>query len=223
MSGLAIEKREYLDYWSTERQHVDQLANRYPGCSCEDAATAEGGHGPVDDTEILRYFVMSRFDQDLAKGKRSWRPAVLSKIFKKGLSVCRLNRATREEVEYTASILHENAVQKDLEHGGVVAVLDFPCSAVRALREEGERLCCVVDTPLDPLPGGGFRRPSHADVVHSGVITDDQQKILMRLKIYNGINAEQNTTPAPDVKDCDLSPFIPNSIKPNSQEGVADG
>ena len=81
-------------------------------------------------------------------------------MFDNGLSVCRVDIATRDEVYVTAERLFGIMQRQYGHYGGIVGVLDFRCETVRRLTyEDGGRLACVLETPLDPNPDGGYDRP----------------------------------------------------------------
>lgn len=207
------EMREYLAEWPCEERQVPELARDFPDCACEGANSPDGSHGPVQDDETLRYFVNSRSDVDL-KRKKPFGPAKLGRMFDKGLSLCRVDMAAVGEVRRTAEMLFSIMRDRDPVYGGIVGVLDFRCLSVRTLRyEDGGRMVCVLETPLDPSEDGGFDRPSHADLVHSRQHCIDPQAI--RLVVFNAMREDASTTytPLEAVDGGSLVEFLPASLQ----------
>ena len=180
---------------------------------CECATSPEGSAGPINDEETLRYFVNSRSNADLKKN-RKFGPRSLNRIFSDGLSVCRVDMATPKEVYYTAENLFEIMRKHYDDYGGIVGVLDFKCKIVRQLAcEDGGRLICVLETPLDPNSDGGYNRPSHSDIVHAREHCEDQQAI--RVMVFNAIVADEGEpyTPLEKVDNGHLKEFLPPALK----------
>ncbi|BDW98098.1 hypothetical protein MACH10_37830 [Thalassospira tepidiphila] len=208
-NSAADEKRKFLDKWIESKGTASDLASRYPDCACEQAtASPKNGLGPVEDTEILRYFYVSRSDGDLKSRKRLQpTPRMFDRAFKGGMSVVRLQHASREEVYHTADEL--SGYQKSLygnEFGGILGVADFSALAMRIEYETEQRMCCVLDTPLD-------NKPSHADVVYNlpDIPREDQPDI--RNRIFNSAKIPECYKTVDDVEDVDLKPFLPSKLK----------
>lgn len=207
------EMRSFLFDCPEGDQWASKLASKYPECACESATSPSGSSGPVDDNETLRFFVLSRSDVDV-KRKKKFRPSSLSRMFKTGLSVCRKSVASDHELHLTAGLLFELMQKQYSENGGIVGVLDFRCSVVRHLRhEDGGRLVCVLETPLDALEDGGYARPSHADVVYGREHCEDEQ--AMRVKLFNAItiSGEQPFKGLKEADDGQLAKFLPIALK----------
>ncbi len=172
--------RDALDQFCRKEMDVEALAERHPRCACEGADSPTGSPGPVKDDEIVRLFLTSRSDIEGKKRaqreKRPFRAKSLQRVFVHGLSVVRLGHATPEEMEHSASLLHDNQSRRDPQHGGLLAVMDFPVEAVRNKREN----MCVFETPLEPRGDGSFGRPSHADIVSAVAGLTDEQKMAKR-------------------------------------------
>jgi len=149
----AEEIRNALDEFSTGDLDVEGLAAAHPDCACEAAAPVTGSHGPVTGDETLRFFLASRSDVDGKRASqlksRPFKVASLKKAYSVGLSVCRLSRTNRRELEHTAHLLHEIQSAKDGEYGGVLGVVDFPVEAVRQCPNPAAAMC-VLETPSDP-------------------------------------------------------------------------
>jgi hypothetical protein len=218
----ASHHRALLDQFSESAIDVDQLAAAAPNCACEAASSPEFGCGQVEDGEQVRFFICSRSDVDL-KNKpklvhtRPFTTASLKKAYKDGLSVCRLNHATRPELNYTANMLFEIHVRKDAQYGGVLGVLDFSVDLVRRPPGNIDRMC-VLETPEDPKPDGGFFRPSHADVVFSisgldAVRQKENRDIFHNVLVKSGIQKRSE-----DVSDCDIIDFLPKVALDNPQK-----
>jgi hypothetical protein len=211
MVATREEKRAYLDVWAGENHgDAEGMARDHPDCACEEASPTEGGHGPVADAERLRCFIVSWIDIDLKKASpKPFNSAILKKIFKDGKSSVRIDRAKAGEIELSASIIHKNLANKDPKHGGIMGVIDFTAARVRYL-DDGERVCCVFDTPYHP------DRPSHSDIVFAAgqQPQDEEEARKVRVAIFNRIGGTQAFTGSADVKDCNLSPFLPQKIKP---------
>ena len=212
----AEEKRKLIEEFSAGCLTVEELAEATPGCACESAALVAGSYGPVSDAETLRFFLTSRSDVDVKKASqlknRPFKVTSLKKAYTVGLSVCRLTHATCEELEYTAGKLHDIQSENHGEYGGVVGVVDFPVKAVRRCPEPIAPMC-VLETPLDANPEGGFCRPSHADVVNSKSGMTEEEKKSSREIIYNSICELGVQTRSENVADCDLHRFLPEVAK----------
>lgn len=216
MQDPAAHRRELLDKLHRGEIDADQLAMLSPDCGCEAAAPVAGGFGQVRAGERLRYFLTARSDVDIyrepARAKsRPFRAANLGEAFKRGLSVCRLGHATKEELERTARIIYEQRRKVAGKWGGILAVVDFPVEAVRVAPDPRVRMC-VLDTPMDQMERGWFARPSHADIVQSRANLSHEERIKYRTDIYNQIITVMQKTNSEDVKDCDLLPFIPKGL-----------
>lgn len=212
----AEQKRELIEEFSAGRLTVEDLAEAMPECACEGAAPVEGSPGPVSDDETLRFFLTSRSDVDGKREsqlkKRPFKAAALKKAYTVGLSVSRLEHASREELEYTAGLLHGIQVEKSGEYGGVVGVVDFTAKAVRQGSEPSVPMC-VLETPLDKNLEGGLSRPSHADVVNSKAGMTEEEKKSSREIIYNAICQIAAKVRSEDVADCNLLEFLPGILK----------
>lgn len=210
MVATKEEKRAYLDNWAGE-YHGDAagMARDNPDCACEDASPTEGGHGPVADDERLRCFIVSWIDINLRKASdKPYNTAILKKIFKDGKSSVRIDRADSAEIELSASIIHGALAAQDPQHGGIMGVIDFTADRVRYF-DDGERACCVFDTPYHP------DRPSHADIVFAAgrQPQDEEEARKVKEAIFNRIGGTRAFTGCADVNDCDLSPFLPQKVK----------
>lgn len=179
------DKRRFLDQWSERGGDVQELAEAYPNCGCEDADAAEGGFGPVSNDETLRFFVLATSHID-RKNKKKFRAASLQRLFKSGLSTCRLDHSSSEEIRRTAVILSDLMRKQSPQRGGIMGAVDFNCGVVRELTsEDGLLSICVVDTPLDRQSDGSFLRPAHADLVYGKIECPNSGPY--RLLVFNAI------------------------------------
>lgn len=163
--------------------------------------------------EMLRLFLTSpshlkvRNPADLSK--RKFRAADLTRAYKVGLSIVRLDHVSQEELIYTAKKLHEIQVNANGDKGGLVGAVDFPVEAVRTCKAPQVPMC-AHETPLD-YTSTGYLRPSHGDVVNSMTgMTDEDQK-ASREVIYNQIIKQGAVKNIEDIKDFDMSGFIPKA------------
>ena len=209
-------RRADLDLFCEEEIDVEELAARNPQCGCEAASSPKGSPGPVADEEVVRLFLTSPSDIEgkrrAQRERRPFKAKSLQKVFTKGLSVVRLPHATRDELEYSASILHGYQSDRDPEYGGLLCVVDFPVTAVRECPND-LALMCVFETPLEAEEDGSFKRPSHADVAHSANGLPDEEKKAKREIIYNRIIEQGDQRKAENVTDCDLAQFLPEIVK----------
>ena len=169
----------------------------------------------MQSDEVVRLFLTSRSDIDgkrrAQREKRPFKASSLQKAFTKGLSVVRLSHAEEIELEYSASILHAYQSDQHAEHGGLLAVVDFPVEAVRECADD-EAQMCVFETPLEKDGEATYKRPSHADVAHSiDSLTEDQKK-AKREVIYNQIIEQGTQRNVEDVDDCNLAQFLPRVV-----------
>ena len=206
------EKRAYLDRWASEDHHGDAegMAREHPWCACEGASSTENGHGPILDDERLRCFVVSWIDVDLSKGsQKRLNSSVVSNIFKKGKSAVRIDKADAAEKVLTASIIHKKLAAQKPQFGGVLGVIDFTAERVRYF-ENGERACCVFDTPYHPY------RPSHVDLVFAAGQKPQDEEVARKVReeIFNRMGGAGAFVHSAEVADCDLSQFLPEIIKP---------
>lgn len=212
MVATEEEKRAYLDSWASEDHHGDAegMARDHPECACEGASPTKGGHGPISDSERLRCFVVLWIDIDLSKAApKPLNTSVVSNIFGKGKSAVRIDRADAAENELTASIIHKALAAKNPQYGGVIGVIDFAAERVRYF-ENGERACCVFDTPYHP------DRPSHADIVFAAgqKPLDEVEARKVKEAIFNRMGGARAFVCSAEVTDCDLSQFLPQKVKP---------
>ena len=108
--------------------------------------------------------------------------------------------------------LFEFQAAKSPEFGGVLAVIDFPVEAVR--ESPGlQPVFCVLETPLDLLPSGGFERPSHADIVSSVHNMSEVEQKACREIVYNQIKSQGKKTNSEDVTDCNLVQYLPSAVR----------
>jgi hypothetical protein len=216
----ASKTREILVRFVAQEINVDQLATIAPECICETAEALDGGHGPVGNDERLRLFLVSRSDIDLKASEeklvaliaaRPFKAMSLAKAYKTGLSVCRLDHADRDELNYTAELLHSNQTANNSDYGGLVAVVDFPVRVVRSAPKGGVPMC-VLDTPLEPVGSAYFKRPSHADVVCASSGLSEEDRLSARSILYNSIQSECTKTNVENLLDADLAQFLPAVI-----------
>ena len=204
--NTADEMRKFLDHWAIDGT-VQEITTNYPDCICESASSSKTGHGPVINSEKLRYLVTSRSDIDY---KREPKKPVSSKIFKRmfkdGMSVIRLDFASRMEINETAKNLHEYHTDKSGEYGGIIGVVDFVAKCIRFPDGGNLQCCCVLETPL-------LGKESHADVIHkTGNLVGNVQQNF-RNKLFNSIGGLKAFKSAENVKDCDISDLIPEKKK----------
>ena len=137
--------------------------------------TVLGGKGPVAGYETVSWLLTSaNFKiEDVENLTEDYIRSVLdvkaiSRVFKVGLSVCRVNHGYATTTELTATIkqLHKNLSTNRPRTGGVYGRLSIKASTVRnALRKS--QSFCIYETPSDKVQSGKFLRPSHADLVWS--------------------------------------------------------
>ena len=212
MTCVEDEKRDFLNNWAQIEGSVAEVSDTYPDCGCEDASAAVGGFGPVNNCETIRFFVQSRSDVDL-KRRRKLSAAVFQRIFTEGKSVYRTGKAEKEELEYAASILYEIAIKNDQKFGGLIGVIDLNCSDVRSSLFNTARICCILETPLDPV-GEKFKRPSHADIVYVSGNVEPDVRLQIRSKLYNDLIVNKDCfTDSNDLADMNLVQFLPECKK----------
>ncbi len=171
------------------------------------ASAAEAGHGHVSNDEPLRYFVASRSEIDMKrKPKGSITPSMFRRAFLKGMSVVRLDRASAEELFNSAKILYDYQVAQDPRYGGIVGVVDFKAETVRWAESDGDRLCCVLDTPLE-------NRLAHADVVHHRGAVDAETERSLKSVLFNQIGGARAFRSTATLDDSDLKSLLPACLK----------
>lgn len=213
MSGPTPDaKRKFLSDWLDSGDTVYVISEAYPNCTCETAAAADGGFGEVRDQEFLRLFIVSRTNFDLKSKKPKAKPSLVEKAFRDGVSVYRVDHATATELEFSAQLIYKGAVKSDPDYGGIVGVCDFCCASVRKIAEIKPRDFCVLETPLDPVLEGGYKRPSHADIVHAGPALDDKTRLALRMVLFNTLYSPDSFKNALSIRDCDLSRFTAKAI-----------
>lgn len=206
--------RDALDKFCAREIDVEELAEAYPSCACEHAESPAGSPGKVMPKEVLRLFLTSPSHLKVSKpadlNKRKFRVADLARAYKVGLSVVRLNHASEHELIYTAKKLNEIQVSANGDKGGLVGAVDFPVEAVRACSAPHVPMC-AHETPLDYTDPTGYLRPSHGDVVNSMSGMSDEERKASREVIYNQIIQQGEVKNIEDVKDFDMSDFIPKA------------
>lgn len=201
------EKREFLEGWQ-KNPDARSLAEAYPDCGCESACPVDGGFGVVQDNEMLRYFVLSRSDQDLKRPKKKkFSSAIFARAFLKGMSTLRISYNSPSDTLATAKILYEDRVRASGEYGGVFGVADFPAGAMRRNHADGTRIACVLDTPIVP------DRMSHADVVYSDAEIEPELVSALKRVLFNQIGGLKAIKLVSDLEDCDLTGFLPEVLK----------
>ena len=165
--------RESLIDLQMKKIDVMKLAEIHPNCECEKADTLPSQQGPVRDNEEICWFLttpnfrMKNIDDLKAENvRRLVKFNTISRIFRIGLSVCRVSsgHAKQSELLYTIENLYE--ILSNNESGGVIGVLKIKAFHVREAVNNGAPFC-IYDTPADPDGTGNFRRPSHADIIWS--------------------------------------------------------
>lgn len=209
-------KRIDLTRFSKQEIGVGELIQLHPACACEKAISPDGSHGPVQNNELLRFFITSRSDVDLKRQpglatNRPFKVASLKKAYSNGLSVCRVEHASEKEVVHTAKLIYDNQVANDKTYGGLIAVVDFPADAVRSC-PAGVLPMCVHETPLDPDEVGDYSRPSHADIVSSAEGASDVERKHSREAIYNQIQELAQHIAIEDVDIPNLEPYLPDFL-----------
>lgn len=203
-----------LEKFCAQEINVEELAAAHPSCACEHAESPVGSPGRIMPKEVLRLFLTSPSHLKVKKSadlnKRKFRAADLARAYKVGLSIVRLNHASEEELIYTAKHLHKIQVDSNGDKGGLVGAVDFPVEAVRNCSAPQVPMC-AYETPLDYTEPTGYLRPSHGDVVNSlSGMTDEEQK-ASREVIYNQIMKQGEVKNIEDIKDFDISAFIPKA------------
>lgn len=201
----AAAKREFLNTWSENEQHYCDLISKYPACGCETAEPAEGGHGPIEDQENLLFLINSPSGLTNAK-KRKFNSSIFNRVFTRGMSVVRMDKAEKEEVEETAQIQFEKLSGDDKGLGGVVGYTHFPCASVRYKLPGSDRICFVLDTPLG-------KRKSHADVIFSKEKYTNEEKAAIKACLFNQTRANENYVKSEDCKKYSLTDFLPEFWK----------
>lgn len=165
---------------------------RFPDCACEACSVAPGlSPGPVSTDEILLREIRSREWLDPEIG--GLKPAALSDVKDRGLSVHRLKHADRKEL--TARLA-----------SSPVAIVR--CSDVKALtasQGSPERLFCIYDSAK---PGD----PAHADICQALVTPPgtarrdklDKQLRFRLLELFQVVTLDRAYALADDGRD--LSP-----------------
>lgn len=206
--------RDRLDSFCAEKLNVEQLAAAYPYCACEEAVSPVGGPGKVMSGEVLRLFLTSPSHLKVKKPadltKRKFRVNDLTRAYGVGLSVVRLSHASQKELTYTAKKLHEIQMKARGNSGGLVGAVDFPVEAVRNCIDPHLPMC-AHETPLDYTGASGYLRPSHGDVVNSMTGMSDEAQKASREVIFNQIMKQGTVKNIEDVKDFDMSSFIPKA------------
>jgi hypothetical protein len=206
--------RDGLDRFCAEEINVEELALAYPSCACEQAVSPTDSPGKVKPEEVLRLFLTSPSHLKVKKSadlnKRKFKVADLTRAYQVGLSVVRLSHASEQELIYTAEQLHKIQVDAWGDKGGLVGAVDFPVEAVRACTTLHVPMC-VHETPLDYTDASGYLRSSHADVVNSMTSMSDEEKKASKEVIYNQIKELGTVLNIEDVKDFDMSGFIPKA------------
>lgn len=214
--------RNGLDKFCAQKLDVEKLAEMYPSCACEQSESPVGSPGKVMPEEVLRLFLTAPSHLKVKKpadlNKRKFKVADLTRAYKVGLSVVRLNHASAKELIYTAEKLYEIQANANGEKGGLVGAVDFPVEAVRACSIPHVSMC-VHETPLDYIDATGYLRPSHGDVVNSMAGMSDEEQKASREVIYNQIIEQGAVKHIEDVKNFDMSGLIPKvAIKPYMEE-----
>lgn len=206
--------RNVLDKFCAQELDVEELAAAYPACACEQAESPAGSLGRVMPEEVLRLFLTSPSHLKVKKPadlkKRKFKTTDLTRAYKVGLSVVRLDHASEEELIYTAKKLQKVQVSVNGDKGGLVGAVDFPVEAVRACSVPHIPMC-AHETPLDYTDATGYLRPSHSDVVNSMPGMSDEEQKASREVIYNQIIKQGSVKNIEDVKDFDMSAFIPKA------------
>lgn len=205
--------REKLDSWAltNERPSISCLPKN---CACEQASAPPGGHGPVRDTELLAYFVTSRYNIDL-KRRRNFTPKKLKNVFEKGLSSVRLDLCSLEELNKTCEVIARPLVEQDGEFGGIVEIVIARCSKIRYIKcnmTDGDRIFCVYETPSGRGDDGQFERPSHADILASCKIDDRELQQLILPELFNAMRQDQKAVSIFEFFDGIFSGFAPKAL-----------
>ena len=88
--------------------------------------------------------------------------------------------------------------------------MDFPVEAVRNCCAPHVPMC-AHETPLDYTDSEGYLRPSHGDVVNSASGMSDEEQKASRDVIFNQIMKQGTVMNVEDIKDFDMSGFIPKA------------
>jgi hypothetical protein len=206
--------RDHLDRFCAEEINVEELAEAYPSCACEQAVSPIDSPGKVKPEEVLRLLLTSPSHLKVKKSadlnKRKFRVVDLARAYKVGLSVVRLSHASKKELIYTAEKLHKIQMNARGDEGGLVGAVDFPVEAVRTCIAPHVPLC-VYETPLDYTNASGYLRRSHGDVVNSMTGMSDEEQKATREVIYNQIKEHGTVLNIEDVIDFDMLGFIPKA------------
>lgn len=208
--------RKALNEFSEEKLEVEDLAREFPNCQCEAAVSPNGSPGPVSKGEMLRLYLTApshlrvKNPDDLKK--RAFKVASLKRAFAKGLSVCRLDRASPAEIAHTQESLHSVQVDINGDCGGLVGAIDFPVDCVRSC-PDGTAPLCAYETPLDIQEDGSYLRPSHCDLVASIGGLSDEEKKASRDIVFNQMNQIGRLRDHRPDGEFDISTLVPKAAK----------
>ena len=199
-------KRVYLDNW-TGPNKVTQINIDYPNCACESATGSPDGFGQVIDFEVLRYIVCSTSDvkqKTISNFRISH--AIFKRIFTSGVSVVRINHASKPELNLTAEILYKFHNKKSGDSGGVVGTVEFTTKKIRMLTQNNTQICCVFETPM-------HERPSHADIICNKNNLSNIEKNALMINLFNQIGGESAFKRFHEIQDFDIIDFVPKKFK----------
>ena len=153
-------------------------------------------------------------DIELERFDKLFKERAFSKIFKTGISVCRISEgfANQGEIISSAELVYQSLI-KDKESGGLFGHLDISVGIVRNAFEDCRKFC-IYEPPSGPINPGEFSRPSHADIVWSKnfcknhVLYLESKSDFYRLLKSQGVIVFWN-----DLKNCEFSKFLPKKIK----------
>lgn len=146
----------------------------HPKFSCEAQKCSPHSPGPVGDDEELGFLVIDPTHLDAVR--RQITPDAFNELTKRDLSVIRIEKSSREEVDQT----RERLIQRGLEKTPAeVRMVDEVCvSTARQIREaiiDAERAFAIYDTALEDKPG-------HASIFTSEKFLSAGKQLRKRLR-----------------------------------------
>lgn len=140
---------EAADAEGTNR--VAFVDERHPFCECQTHVVSRYSAGPVRDDEVLIRILVAPIH---VKGDRVV-GAAFSRAETSGLSLFRDAQASDEEIYRVATVLVNDARERNGDSAGVQGVLLIQAGAIRATQAEAENrpAYCVYDTGLEDNTG----------------------------------------------------------------------
>ena len=220
-NGNSWKLRDSLNKFRDGELSVKELADMHPDCECENASSDIGSKGKVLDHEFIRLFLSTRnfkvkniADLEEVRFRELFKENSLSKVFRTGISVCRIchGYASCEEIIMSAEIVYQNLI-KDKESGGLFGHLDISVGTIRNAFEDSCKFC-VYETPSGPIGSGEYSRPSHADIVWSkNICLYPELYKESKTEFYKLLKYQGTIIFWDDLENCEYSKFLPKKIK----------